>query len=148
MGRCPSLKSAGKQPIKRRGIKRFLIIVRHPKKTSTKEFSHTITLDALKGDGTKVTGRAQNADFRRKPQILADSPLLLEIQAFGGCRKPQKTADRAANHRKLQIGLRHLRSVTFSSAPITTSIARYEEHRCFGPLKSVQEESAREICPK
>ena len=45
------------------------------------------------GDGTKVTERAQNADFRRKPQIFADSPLLLEIQAFGGRMKPQKTAD-------------------------------------------------------
>ena len=67
--------------------------------------------------------RAQNADFRRKPQIFADSPLLLEIQAFGGRRKPQKTAGLrrkpkvfTENRRKLQIGLRHLRSVTFSSA--------------------------------
>ena len=34
--------------------------------------------------------RAQNADFRRKPQIFEDSPLLLEIQAFGGRRKPQE----------------------------------------------------------
>ena len=40
-----------------------------------------------------MTERAQNADFHRKPQIFADSPLLLEIQAFGGSRKPQKTAD-------------------------------------------------------
>ena len=70
-----------------------------------------------------MTERAQNADFRRKPQIFADSPLLLEIQAFGGRRKPQKTADFrrkpkifAENRRKPQIGLRHLRSVTFSSA--------------------------------
>ena len=58
---------------------------------------------------TKVTEKAQNADFRRKPQIFADSPLLLEIEAFGGRRKPE-------NCRKPQIGLRHLRSVTFSSA--------------------------------
>ena len=64
------------------------------------------------GDGTEVTERAQNADFRRKPQVFADSPLLLEIQAFGGRRKPQIFAE---NCRKLQIGLRHLRSVTFSS---------------------------------
>ena len=70
-----------------------------------------------------MTERAQNADFRRKPQIFADSPLLLEIQAFGGRRKPQKTADLrrkpkifAENRRKPQIGLRHLRCVTFSSA--------------------------------
>ena len=30
---------------------------------------------------------------RRKLQIFADSPLLLEISAFGGHKKPQKTAD-------------------------------------------------------
>ena len=70
-----------------------------------------------------MTENAQNADFRRKPQIFADSPLLLEIPAFGGRRKPQKTADFrrkpqifAENRRKPQIGLRHLRCVTFSSA--------------------------------
>ena len=40
-----------------------------------------------------MTDRAQKADSRRKPQIFADSPLLLEIQAFGARRKPQKTAD-------------------------------------------------------
>ena len=70
-----------------------------------------------------MTERAQNADFRRKLPIFADSPLLLEIQAFGGRRKPPKTADFrrkpqifAENRRKPQIGLRHLRCVTFSSA--------------------------------
>ena len=70
-----------------------------------------------------MTERTQNADFRRKPQIFAGSPILLEIQAFGGRRKPQKTADFhrkpkifAENRRKPQIGLRHLRCVTFSSA--------------------------------
>ena len=70
-----------------------------------------------------MTESAQNADFRRKPQIFADSPLVLKIPAFGGRRKPQKTADFrrkpkifAENRRKPQIGLRHLRSVTFSSA--------------------------------
>ena len=56
-----------------------------------------------------MTESAQNADFRRKPQIFADSPLLLEIPAFGG----QETAE---NRRKPQIGLCHLRSVTFSLA--------------------------------
>ena len=57
-----------------------------------------------------MTESAQNADFRRKPQIFADLPLLLETQTFGGRketaenprisqktedfrRKPQKTAD-------------------------------------------------------
>ena len=39
-----------------------------------------------------MTEKAQNAHFRRKPPIFADSPLL-EIQAFGGRRKLQKTAD-------------------------------------------------------
>ena len=70
-----------------------------------------------------MTERAQNADFRRKPQIFADSPLLLEIPAFGGRRKPLKTAGFcrkpqifAENRRKPQIGLCHLRCVTFSSA--------------------------------
>ena len=70
-----------------------------------------------------MTERAQNADFRRKLQIFADSALLLEVQAFGGCRKPQKTADVrrkteifAENCRKPQIRLRHLRCVTLSSA--------------------------------
>ena len=66
---------------------------------------------------------SKNADFRR-------FTLLLEIPAFGGRRKPQKTADFrrkpkifAENRRKPQIGLRHLRCVTFSSAPIN----RYEK---------------------
>ena len=59
-----------------------------------------------------MTDRAQNADFRRKPQIFADSPLLLEIPAFGGRKKPQKTAD---FRRKPQEN-RRLGSVTLSSA--------------------------------
>ena len=81
-----------------------------------------------------MTENAQNADFRRKPQIFADSPLLLEIPAFGGRRFSQKTADFrrkpktfAENRRKPQIVLRHLRCVTFSSAlrnpPIKSSSA-------------------------
>ena len=84
---------------------------------------HVLKQGAVKGDRTKVTENAQNADFRRKPQIFADSPLLLGIPAFGGRRKPQKTADFrrkpkifAENRRKPQIGLRHLRCVSFSSA--------------------------------
>ena len=71
-----------------------------------------------------MTEKDQNADFRREPQIFADSPLLLEIPSFGGRRKPQKTADvrrkpkifAEKRRRKPQIGLRHLRCVTFSSA--------------------------------
>ena len=31
--------------------------------------------------------------FSQKPQIFADSPLLLEIQAFGGRRFSQETTD-------------------------------------------------------
>ena len=58
--------------------------------------------------------RRQTADFRR---------FLLEIPAFGGHKKTQKTTDFcrkpkifAEKCRKTQIGLRHLRSVTFSLA--------------------------------
>ena len=41
-----------------------------------------------------MTERAQNADFRRKPLIFCENlPFLLEIEAFEGGRKPQKTAD-------------------------------------------------------
>ena len=78
-----------------------------------------------------MTEKVQNTDFRRKPQIFADSSLLLEIEAFGGRRKPHKIADFrrkpkifAENRRKLQIGLRHLRSVTFSSAQPTFGLGR------------------------
>ena len=90
-----------------------------------------------------MTENPQNADFRRKPQIFAESPLLLEIQAFGGRRKPEKTADFrrkplifAANHRKPQIGLRHLRSVTFSSALLKVA-ANFLEHSFGAFLKGV-----------
>ena len=82
-----------------------------------------------RGDGPKVTERAQKADFRRKPQIFAESPFILEIPAFGGRRKPQETADFrrkpeifAENRRKPQIGRRHLRCVTCSSALHSTAI--------------------------
>ena len=90
-----------------------------------------------------MTENGQNADFRRKPQIFADSPLLLEIQAFGGRRKPQKTADFrrkpkifAENRRKPQIGLCHLRCVTFSSALGEDSPLKFRgsETPCFTEL--------------
>ena len=51
--------------------------------------------------------------FSQKTAEFHRFTLLLEIQAFGGRRRLQKTAD---FRRKPQIGLRHLRSVTFSSA--------------------------------
>ena len=85
-----------------------------------------------------MTERAQNADFHRKPQIFADSPLHLEIPAFGGRRKPQKTADFrrkpkifAENRRKPQIGLRHLRSITLSSA-LQVDLPKYHSWKVFG----------------
>ena len=74
-----------------------------------------------------MTERAQNADFRRKRETFADSPLLLEIPAFGGRRKPQKTADfrrkpqiLAENRRFSQktAGNRRLGSVTLGASPL------------------------------
>ena len=72
------------------------------------------------GDGPKVTERAQNADFRRKPQIFADSTLLLEIPAFGGRRKPQKTADfrRTPKIFEKTTGNCRLASVTLGPSPL------------------------------
>ena len=65
---------------------------RTQKRTKTSKCKHTkehrngniCYSGRAKADGPKVTERAQNADFRRKPQIFAESPLLLEIPAFGG----------------------------------------------------------------
>ena len=79
---------------------------------------------SLRGRNTKVTERTQNADFSQKTaDFRRFTPEILEIQAFRGRRKPQKTTDSrrepkifAENRRKQQIGLRHLRSVTFSSS--------------------------------
>ena len=68
------------------------------------------------GDRTKVTEKAQNADFRRKPQIFADSPLLLEIQACGGRRKPQKTGH--FRRKPKTAGNRRLGSVTSGPSPL------------------------------
>ena len=62
-------------------------------------------------EGPKVTDRAQNADFGRKLQIFADSPLLLEVQAFRGRRTPQKTADvrrKVEDFRRKPAGKRRL----------------------------------------
>ena len=53
---------------------------------------------ARKGTETKVTERAQNADFRRKTADFLN-------RTFS-----QKTEDFGRNHRRPQIGLRHLRS--------------------------------------
>ena len=66
-----------------------------------------------------MTETAQNADFRRKPLILADSPLLLEIPwyALGGRRKPQKTAENRRFSQKT-AGNRRLGSVTLGASPL------------------------------
>ena len=45
---------------------------------------------SAEGDGTKVTESTENADFRTKPQIFADSTLLLEIPAL---ERAQETAE-------------------------------------------------------
>ena len=80
------------------------------------------------GPHPRATGRSRDrdpgfpgplalADFHRTPQIFADSPLLLEIQAFGGRRKPQKTAD---FRRKPKIFAENcsLASVTLGPSPL------------------------------
>ena len=91
--------------------------------TGDKRPTHRLCLEdqgVLNGDGTEVTERerAQNADFRRKPQIFADHPFswnFNHLEGAGKRRISQKTED-VRNRRKPQIGLRHLRCVTFSSA--------------------------------
>ena len=66
-----------------------------------------------------MTERGQNADFRRKPLTFADSPLLLELQAFPGSRKPQKTGHFAENRIFSQGDGRRprIRKVHFLRAP-------------------------------
>ena len=79
---------------------------------------HLSSQGALKvTDGPKVTERAQNADFRRKPQVFADSLPLLEIQAFGGHRKPQIFARNRRFSQKI-AGNRRLGSVTSGAPPL------------------------------
>ena len=65
-----------------------------------------------------MTEKAQNADFRTKPQIFADSPLLLEIQAFGERRKPQKTADFRRKPKIFAENRSRLGSVTLGASPL------------------------------
>ena len=61
-----------------------------------------------------MTERAQNADSRRKPLIFEDSPLLLEVPAFGGRRFSQKTEDLPQK----TAGNRRLGSVTLGASPL------------------------------
>ena len=98
----------------------------------------TLIWGRLRGRKTKVTERTPKTQiFAENRQIFADSPLLLEIQALGGHRKPQKTEDFrrkpkivAENRRKPQIGLRHLRCVTFSSALNKAPTVATQAHGC------------------
>ena len=88
-----------------------------PRKVSSQVLRFTCPSGRAQRDGSKVTERAQNTDFRRKPQIFADSPpLLLEIPAFGGRRKPQKTAD----FRRKTAGNCRLGSVTLGASPLAS----------------------------
>ena len=68
-----------------------------------------------------MTEKAQNEDFRRKPEIFADSPLLLEVEAFGGCR-----FSFAENRRFSQntAGNRRLGSVTLGPSPLARPYLR------------------------
>ena len=71
-------------------------------------------------DGPKMADRVQNTDFRAENcRFWQSDPFdLLETQAFGGRRifagKPTIFAE---NRGKPQVGVRHLRSVPFCSAP-------------------------------
>ena len=87
--------------------------------------------------------RAQDAAFHRKPQTFADSPLLLEISAYGGRRKPQKTTDFhrkprifAENRRKLQIGFRHLTKL--GPPPLARPFLPAEAHKCREAILAAQ----------
>ena len=76
--------------------------------------------------GAQEEERAQNAYFRRKPQIFTDSPLHLEIQAFGWRRKPQKTRRFHRNRRFSQktAGNRRLGPVTLGQSLLARSSKR------------------------
>ena len=63
-----------------------------------------------------MTESTKNADFRREPQIFADSPLLLEIPAFGGGRKPQIFAENCRFSQKTE-DFRRKPQETADSAP-------------------------------
>ena len=78
-----------------------------------------------------MTERAPNADFRRKPLIFADSPLLLEIQAFGGRRKPQIFAGNRRFSRKT-AGNHRLGSVTLSPSPLARPYIWHHWERSWG----------------
>ena len=60
-----------------------------------------------------MTEKAQNADFRRKTPCPGNSSIWRAQETADFRRKPKIFAE---NRRKPQIGLRHLRCITFSSA--------------------------------
>ena len=63
-----------------------------------------------------MTESAQNADFRRFTPSPGNSSIWRAQETAEDRRFSQETVIFAENRRKLQIGIRHLRSVTFSSA--------------------------------
>ena len=65
---------------------------------------------------TERERESPNADFLGKPRIFADSPLLLEIQAFGGRRKPQGSLQKTEDFRRKPQETADWASVTSSSA--------------------------------
>ena len=76
----------------------------------TLKFNFIFSQGELKGTEIRWQREPKTQIFAENRRFSANSPLLLEIQAFGGHRIF------AENRRFSQIGLRHLRCVTFSSA--------------------------------
>ena len=72
-------------------------------------------------EGTKVTVRAQNADFHRKPQIFADATPISwkfkHLEGAGNLRKPQIFAGHP-RFSQIAAGNRRLGSVTLGASPI------------------------------
>ena len=69
------------------------------------------------GDGSKVTGRAQNTDFRRNRRLLPIPPFSWKLKSLEGAGNRRKTQIFAANRRFSQktAGNRCLGSVTLCS---------------------------------
>ena len=75
------------------------------------------------GDGTNVTERAQNTDFRRKPHIFADSPVSWKFKHLEGAGNRRRPQIFAGNRRVSQktTGNRRLGSVTLGPSPLVRS---------------------------
>ena len=83
--------------------------------------AHPLPSGRAQGDGAKVTERAQNADFRSKAADFrrfspspGNSSIWRAQKTLIFAKKPEMSAEN--RRKKLKIGLRHLRSVTFSAA--------------------------------